>query len=703
MRIDLHCHTMATKTGDSDKRNVDYDTFISTLSGKVDLVAITNHNYFDYNQFQRFASDGSVIVWPGIEIDIVERKKRYHCIVVSNPNNISGFVEAVEDLQKENADDYCLTLDQFIEKFKTIDCIVIAHYFTKENSFNDEMVDKLKNAFQDINVFVEPSNLRSATILQAHNYRCLIGSDVENWDEYDYKKLPSLKKKIDSYDNFKLLLQKDDLVIKTVLSEELFEEIEINPFRSHSSNNSPLKYNIYRDVNVFFGGKGTGKTDILSAFKEYFVTHNGRQNISYYKAKEVTNEFVQLLRNQLSEDEFDSLEFPDISSKITTINEWEESAITPTSDYYLWKKMSESNENNKLLGLRNAVFIEDLSLDRFNSLKDMYGKFKISVSTIKNTIREENLLTQDEVGNLYTTLDIGVTRLYEKAKSEWIAYKSLQLEKFTIDKIKALSDGKTGEKSKPTDLGLFRLYNSLKRINSDMKSIQSLSSIPEKKLSYPLGSLEDKGSVFINKLITTTTDVTHYKFDITKDKVTAVIRAVDNCINSLYTSNFNTQLSDLKQKLVGFSNSRDFIGYRTIVALSDGAPYSPSDGEQSMLLLSRSLVKDDCQVYILDEPELSVGHQYINKVIIPRIKMLAKQNKVIIIATHDANIAVRTLPYLSVFRKYENGIYYNYVGSSLEQNMIEEKYNSLVDWTEVSINTLEGGRDAFDERGRIYG
>lgn len=703
MRIDLHCHTMATKSGDGYKRNVSFDTFLSVLSGKVELVAITNHNYFDYSQFQEFSSNDSIIVWPGIEIDIVEKEKRYHCIVISNPNFIDDFRATVSDLKKATADEFSLNLDQFISKFNHLDCIVIAHYFTKENAFSDEMIEKLKGGFQDINVFVEPSNLRSATILQAHNYRCLIGSDVENWDEYDYEKLPVLKKKIDSYDKFKLLLQKDEQVIKTTLKEELFDEIEINPFGRQSANNLPLKYDIYRDVNVFFGGKGTGKTDILTSFKEYFNALNGSQNVSYYKAKEVTTDFTQLIKNQLDDDEFISLSYPNVSVQIKNINEWEESAVTPTTDYYMWKRIKETNENNKVLGFRNSKFVEDLSLERFDHLKSILKTFRHSIDIIKTTIIDEELLDLTESANIFHNLKVAEQKLYQKTKEEWILFKSLELEKFTIEKIKSLSEGKTGEKSKPSDLGLFRLYKNLKRINTDLETLQSLSNIHDKSISYPLGELEDKGAVYLKRLITTSTNVSHYKFDNTKERVIDVSRAITSCISSLYCTDFHSQISQLKQKITDFENTRDFIGYRTIVALKDGTFYQPSDGEQSMLLLSKSLVRNDCLVYILDEPELSVGHQYINRVIIPRIKQLAKQNKVIIIATHDANIAVRTLPYLSVFRKYENGVYYNYVGSSLEQNMKEKTHNLSVDWTEVSINTLEGGRDAFDERGRIYG
>ena len=43
---------------------------------------------------------------------------------------------------------------------------------------------------------------------------------------------------------------------------------------------------------------------------------------------------------------------------------------------------------------------------------------------------------------------------------------------------------------------------------------------------------------------------------------------------------------------------------------------------------------------------------YINDIILPRLIELSKLNKTIIVSTHDANIGVRTLPLLSVYREY---------------------------------------------------
>lgn len=74
MRIDLHCHTKKVKTGDAYTRNVTKDKFFQKIiEARVEIVAITNHNHFDYEQYKEFkdVTAGNCDIWPGVELDIL--------------------------------------------------------------------------------------------------------------------------------------------------------------------------------------------------------------------------------------------------------------------------------------------------------------------------------------------------------------------------------------------------------------------------------------------------------------------------------------------------------------------------------------------------------------------------------------------------------------------------------------------------------
>jgi hypothetical protein len=89
---------------------------------------------------------------------------------------------------------------------------------------------------------------------------------------------------------------------------------------------------------------------------------------------------------------------------------------------------------------------------------------------------------------------------------------------------------------------------------------------------------------------------------------------------------------------------------------------------------------------------------------VPLIKEKAKNGKKVFIATHDANIAVRTLPYSSVYRHHDHDGYKTYVGNPFSNYLINISNSSeREDWKSISMRMLEGGVDAFGERGKIYG
>lgn len=95
----------------------------------------------------------------------------------------------------------------------------------------------------------------------------------------------------------------------------------------------------------------------------------------------------------------------------------------------------------------------------------------------------------------------------------------------------------------------------------------------------------------------------------------------------------------------------------------------------------------------------------ISEVIVPLIKERARAGKKVFISTHDANIAVRTLPYSSVYRaRLDHDGYKTYVGNPFTNlSLNAHDPGDHLDWRTISMRTLEGGPAAFGERGKIYG
>ena len=188
------------------------------------------------------------------------------------------------------------------------------------------------------------------------------------------------------------------------------------------------------------------------------------------------------------------------------------------------------------------------------------------------------------------------------------------------------------------------------------------------------------------------------------------LRSWRSCLDELSGSMKGGNVSEAKEKFAaivdsfGVKSAADFIGVRRYVEQkSTGRPYSPSDGEKGILLLERVL-NQEVDWCVLDEPEAGMSNSYIDGVIRPRIVELGKSGKTVLVATHNANLAVRTLPYGSIYRAHVDGDEYKtYVGNPFVDRLVNvSDASDSLSWSEKSMEVLEGGEEASFERLRVY-
>ncbi|WP_342273186.1 hypothetical protein [Spiroplasma endosymbiont of Acasis viretata] len=97
----------------------------------------------------------------------------------------------------------------------------------------------------------------------------------------------------------------------------------------------------------------------------------------------------------------------------------------------------------------------------------------------------------------------------------------------------------------------------------------------------------------------------------------------------------------------------------------------------------------------------------INEIIVQKINKLARDGKAVIIVPHNANIGVRTLPYLTIYRelnKNQNTENKTYLGNSFKETMhnIQNEETDFI-WADICEKILEGGEEAFNDRSNYYG
>ena len=365
MRIDLHCHTKKCKKGDGNKRNVTKEKFINKISeADVGVVAITNHNCFDKAQYYDFQND-KFLIWPGIELDVFGDDSKGHCILIGNPKNVDDFDRIIREIVgKTHPDDFSIYINDLAAKIKKLDVIIICHYGSKNPSLSQGDIDKFRDELgSDTPFYCEPRNLISAGIYYAKNINTMIGSDVKDWDSYSSERVPELKLPIDSFENFKLLIKKDRQVIETFVNKKFSHSLTITPFENK---NESIQLKIYNDINILFGGKGTGKTKILEALEKELLKIYPNE-ISRYYASGKTQSYNALIDKQIYDSDFDKLGVDDCNEEIKFFSDWKEVNISTLKEYKEWK-VSVKNKTVKF-GFINTTFIDEISYDNLQIIR----------------------------------------------------------------------------------------------------------------------------------------------------------------------------------------------------------------------------------------------------------------------------------------------------------------------------------------------
>lgn len=275
---------------------------------------------------------------------------------------------------------------------------------------------------------------------------------------------------------------------------------------------------------------------------------------------------------------------------------------------------------------------------------------------------------------------------------------------FSVDKLKEIVEKKTELKTKPSSTGFLEFAKKRLQLKSNLIKIINGFNYEFDDNEVMVGNLEEGKELHKKTLIRMLCkDSKTDEFELGIKKLNEVKDLLDDIFNNIYEIDLINDINELKEILDDnkIKSLDDFLGVKKIFTV-DSNEYRPSTGEATMIVLDE-ILKGNYDVYLLDEPEKSLGNAYVNDVLVPRINDLSKQKKCVVIVTHNANIAVRTLPFVSIYKEYVNGEYKTYIGNPYTNKLVninncEENKN----WKDTSIRILEGGKEAFNERSEIY-
>ncbi len=712
MKIDIHTHTKKCKSGDASTREIAPIDFCETIqSTDVGIIAITNHNVFDLDQFTEIVDiiGDDAQVWPGVELDVQEDGVRGHLIVIVSPKMAKGFSRDLDDITKDSTpDSFKTTIEQILEKFEDFNPLYVTHYKQKTPNIPDKALEKLMTRTANPRrVIKEVTNSISAGIYISHGHASIYGSDVHDWSTYEEKShdLPDLRLPIENFDHFCLLLEKDPTTINTLLDKKIAEILNLTPFDDATL----LKLKVFNDINVIFGPKGTGKSCILKAIAKYY-RDTGIDAKVYEPASDRLDELFDTRGRDLSLN-LNSYDINYCKDEIEAIREASEGGITSLSKYEIYFRIKSTNKNAKRIKLKDIEPEEEgVAKREFVEFNDFVEKTTEFIAFLKGHTSVKKELSTEEIEEVTRILSNLLNRMVNREWESYSGWKEIYLLNSAIEKFRTEVERKTGSPAKPTTTGFREYALNRERIEANAAEIIKSLDTNIQIFKEAVGSLgTNKGELELR---------TEFKFqdgtisDGSLHKLKAVNKSQQKMFAKTVREIFkHAYEDDLFQHVAKLNAIEDVEKIETVYELLlfkryfalNGLQYSPSSGEASMVMLQKEL-ETDKEVYILDEPERSLGNEYINDVIVPLIKEIARAGKKVFISTHDANIAVRTLPYSSVYRRHGPAGYTTHVGNPFSNNLVnpnDEK--DRLDWKKVSMRTLEGGEEAFGERGKIYG
>ncbi len=634
MKIDIHTHTRKCKSGDAPAREISPEDFCeAVLSTEVRIIAITNHNVFDLDQYMAIQTRLSeeVQVWPGIELDIYEAGLRGHLLVIVSPTQAKDFSDTVDEFTAgSNPDSFTATIDEILKNFDNFKPVYVAHYKQKKPNLSDDILEKLiagtKNPSR---VIKEVTNSISAGIYISHGHASIYGSDVHDWAQYEElsRELPDLRLPVDSFEHFCLLLEKDPTTINTVLNRKTSEDLILSPF-----DDSSIKVRAFNDINVIFGPKGTGKSCILGAIAKHY-TENGVDAKVYVPASDRLDEIFDTKGKDLTIN-LNNYEMNYCTNEIETLRTAVEIDVTNLSKYIAYFAAKSTNRNAKKILLKDIEPEEESGTKReFNDVKEAVENTAEFLEFLDDNPTVKKELTHDEHNQVIQILSELLERLTRREWASFSGWKEICFLNSAITVFRREVERKTGLPAKPTTTG-FRDY-AMNRIKIEIDAAEIVKNIDTKipMFKEPVGNLGlSKGRLeFQTEFKFQTGNVTDGSLSslngTKKGTQKKFVNSVRNILIHVYTDDLFQHISELNEieDVENIKTVYELLLFKRYFAL-DGVQYSPSSGEASMVMLQKELGTDK-DVYILDEPERSLGNEYISDVIVPLIKERARAGK----------------------------------------------------------------------------
>lgn len=672
-RCDLHIHTVPSVS--DSMFTYDKDVLLDYVEKtELDVIAITNHNLFDYSQFQEIKNSlPQIIVLPGIEVDL----DNGHILVIANNDDGTLFdfnakCEEVRNLIKTKDDD--ISYDTFMRIFGDLSRYLLIPHYEKEPKLHKDVISKLGRNI----IAGEVSSVKKFIYMEKEESELtpVYFSDFRIEKGVTPDRYPVSHTFID-IDQVNINTLKLCLMDKTKVS--LTSEKGVKLFQIF-----PNGQMLSTGLNIMFGKRSTGKTYTLNAIANRFSN----------KAKYI-KQFELLNTSSSDSDQFENdLKVRQENSAEEFLHEF---SIIVTD---MLKTISADEDEIKLQKYIEAV----MSSAQQSDINDVFSKSKLFN---ESNFKEFN---NDEIKKL-----VNATQTLLESQQ----YKPLVSKYLNNDSLKALLKELIEQYWNNNTINLYyRDVNNMIKMVKDALQLKSAAPripnidlyqyfINKKKrevFSQVAIAIKKKRTISTEKAGHFTISVSARPFVNATDLKSVGLKQVSLANAFSKYSNPIQYLEELKS--VGIESDRIHKLFAAIdynILNSSGLPVS--GGERSEFNFLQK-IKDAilCDILIIDEPESSFDNLFLKNEVNKFIKEMA-ENMPVIISTHNNTIGGSIKPDYILYTEKKidaDEVRFNiYSGYPTAKSLEDVNGNSIENY-KITLNSLEAGEQAYSERKDIY-
>lgn len=662
-KIDLHIHTISAVSDYAFEFDLSkLKEYVEKL--EIDCIAITNHNRFDFNQYNNIKETLDIVVFPGIEIDL----EGGHLLVIADNtdltemNDFSKKCERVSKLITSKDDD--ISLEQFNEIFPALDKYLLIPHYHKKPIIKPEIIEqintlisagevssykKFKSCIKDDESLVPVIFSDSRYFTEMENF-----STQQTWVDLEEISLSGIKSCLT--DKQKVFLTKE----------------EGNEFFRATAEGLMLS----TGLNVILGERSTGKTVTLNKI------YNTHENIKYIKQFSLlqndAQKFDELLSRRHSTVSEDYLK--DFKKVVDSVKNIDLKQNEIDVENYLNSLLKFASDNEKADTYSNTKLFSE---NHFGT-KDLTGLKKLidATKTLKENTEYKSIINKHIDTTTLESLEIDLMKEYlqieeSNLKKEWINN--------LITKVKDELRFRTSS-SVPSDVDFYRILIENEKIKKFTDIVSNLKS--EREI--------DRKEIRGFKIVASTkrfSNASHLKKVCTRQ--ISLVNAYSN-----YHNPFSYLLALKRAEIEDTELYKYFIDieYKTLNKLG----FPVSGGERSEFNLLHE-INDALKhnMLLIDEPESSFDNIFLKNEVNALLRDISKSIPVIIV-THNSTVGASIKPHYVACtkREIEDGeiVYKTFSGFPSDKQLKLVNGAKTIENFEVLLNCLEAGQDEYERR-----